>query len=460
MKTDEPIPIQPVDQPILFSPYVEPDQHWVYERSGVPRKAKGRRIAQYFYKDEKTGSAQMSLEGVTQEQSDDLPVANILREDVRRWRDSGWELASETTKKLLRPWWREDRARRFFCCMLRGVETIVCIRDVLAAGRKTRWNPKLMLPEYAALAAGRNPRPDEWSPRAMQQPTLLDIPIESSFTPFARYAAKMATGSGKTVVMAMLISWAFCNRGTKPGDTRYPRRALVVCPNLTIRERLDVLRPGDPNNYYDRFDLVPSALRPELAKGKVLVTNWHIFNESSETENVGGLPIVQLGPESEEAFAKNRLHDLVEDDEPIMVLNDEGHHAYRPAPVGEDSKLSAEAKADREEATVWIDGIDKVNASCGVAFCIDLSATPFYIAGSGYQEGSPFPWIVSDFSLVDAIESGITKIPRLPAIDNTGRPDPKYFRLWEHITSDLKPGERLSGGKPKPEVIYRKAQDA
>jgi len=460
MKPDEPIPIQPVEQPILCSPYVEPDQHWVYERSGVPRKAQGRRIAQYFYKDEKTGSAQMALEGVTQEQSDDLPLANILREDVRRWRDSGWEHASETTKKLLRHWRREDRSRRLFFCQVEAVETIIYIREILAAGRKTRWNPKLTLPEYTALAAGKNPRPDEWSPRAMQQPTLLDIPAEGSFAPFPRYAAKMATGSGKTVVMAMLISWAFCNRGTKPGDTRYPRRALVVCPNLTIRERLEVLRPSNANNYYDRFDLVPSSLRTELSKGNVLVTNWHLFNESSETENVGGLPIVQLGPESEDAFAKNRLHDLVEDDEPLMVMNDEGHHAYRPAPVPEDSKLSAEAKADREEATVWVTGIDKVNAACGVAFCLDLSATPFYIGGSGYPEGSPFPWIVSDFSLVDAIESGITKIPRLPAMDNTGRPNPKYFWLWEHITANLESGEKLSGGKPKPEVVYAKAQDA
>ena len=143
-----------------------------------------------------------------------------------------------------------------------------------------------------------------------------------------------------------------------------------------------------------------------------------------------------------------------------MVMNDEGHHAYRPAPVGEDERLTAEEKADREEATVWVSGLDKINAACGIGICVDLSATPFYIHGSGYPEGSPFPWIVSDFSLVDAIESGITKIPRLPAMDNTGRPDPKFFKLWEHITRDLKSGERFTGGKPKPEVIYRKAEDA
>ncbi len=238
-----------------------------------------------------------------------------------------------------------------------------------------------------------------------------------------------------------------------------PRRALVVCPNLTIKERLNVLRPGDPDNYYEQFEIVPSSLRPELAKGKVLVTNWHWLSPEAEVQNVGGAPIVRLGEESPEAFARNRLGDLW-DEEPVMVLNDEGHHAYRPAPVPEGVRLTVEEKADREEATVWVSGLDKINAACGIGLCVDMSATPFYIHGSGYPEGSPFPWIVSDFSLVDAIESGITKIPRLPAIDNTGRPDPKYFKLWEHITRDLRPGERLTGGKPKPAVVYRKAEDA
>jgi type III restriction enzyme len=387
-------------------------------------------------------------------------LQGIRIEDLEfRWRESGWENASETTKKLLRHWWREDRPRRLFFCQLEAAETIIYLREILAQGKKPRWTPKLTLDDFKALGEGRNPRPREWVAKIAQHPKLVDVPNEPVLRPITRYACKMATGSGKTVVMAMLISWAFCNRGTKPGDPRFPRRALVVCPNLTIKERLSVLRPGDPDNYYEKFDLVPSPLRPELAKGKVLVTNWHWFNPEPEVFKLGGVPVKKLGPETPEAFAKNRLDDLW-DTEPLMVLNDEGHHAYRPAPLGEDETLTAEEKAEREEATVWVSGLDKINAACGIGFCVDLSATPFYIHGSGYPEGSPFPWIVSDFSLVDAIESGITKIPRLPAIDNTGRPDPKYFKLWEHITRDLKGGEKLSGGKPKPAVAYRKAEDA
>lgn len=455
---EEPVPIQPVENPILCSPYKEPDQHWLYDtRTGIPHKAEGRRPASYWFKTERTGSRQMSL--LAEEERDDLPLVNALRDDVNRWHDSGWENASETTKRLLRHWWRGDRGRRLFFCQVEAVETIVYLQEILAQGKKPRWTPKLGVEEYLALCQGKNPRPEEWLTKIAQHPKLSDIPHESGLKPIPRYAAKMATGSGKTVVMAMLIAWAFCNRGTKSGDPRFPRRALVVCPNLTIKERLSVLNPGDSNSYYEKFDLVPSALRPELAKGKVLVTNWHWFSPESEVIKVGGVTVGKLGAETPEAFSKNRLGDLW-DTEPLMVLNDEGHHAYRPAPVGEDEKLTAEEKADREEATVWVSGLDKINSACGISLCVDLSATPFYIHGSGYPEGSPFPWIVSDFSLVDAIESGITKIPRLPAIDNTGRPDPKFFKLWDHITRDLRPGEKLNGGKPKPDVVYRKAEDA
>jgi type III restriction enzyme len=456
--TSPALPIQPVENPILCSPYAEPVQHWLYDPlTGQPLKIASRRAASYWYKTDRTGTAQGAL--WTQEESDDLPLVNVLREDVRRWRQSGWESASETTKKLLRHWWREDRTRRLFFCQLEAVETVIYLREILALGKKSRWNPKLSLEDYRLLTEGRNPRPAEWVAKVAQHPKLVDRPNEAGGQPIPRYAAKMATGSGKTVVMAMLIAWAFCNRGTKSADPRFPRRVLVVCPNLTIKERLAVLRPGDPGNYYERFDLVPGTLRPELAKGKVLVTNWHDFLPKAEVQKVGGVPVVRLGPETPAAFAEDRLGDLWED-EPLLVLNDEGHHAYRPAPVAPDAELTPAEKADREEATVWVSGLDKINAACGIAFCVDLSATPFYIHGSGYPEGSPFPWIVSDFSLVDAIESGITKIPRLPSQDTTGRPDPKYFKLWENITSGLKRGEKLTGGKPKPEVVYREAEDA
>ncbi|MGA2624228.1 MAG: DEAD/DEAH box helicase family protein [Bacteroidota bacterium] len=335
---------------------------------------------------------------------------------------------------------------------------MIYLNEILASGKKPRWTPKLSIDDYQRLTKGE--RPSFVSDLKLTvYPSLIDIPNEGDLQPLTRYGCKMATGSGKTIVMAMIVAWAFCNRG-RSGDERFPTAALIVCPNLTIKERLQVLRPENDDNYYSAFDLVPSQLIPEVKKGKVLITNWHLFApESPQAEGGKSYAVVNKGEEGPDAFARRVLGDLHEH-APIMVLNDEGHHAYRPALVPNDTQLSAAEKAEREEATVWVSGLDKISAACGIKFCVDLSATPFYLQGSGYIEGSPFPWVVSDFGLVDAIESGIVKIPRLPVSDNTGRPEPKYFRLYRYIVEHLQPGEKLPGGKPKPDVIWREAEDA
>jgi len=463
MKTpeQEPLPIQPVNSPILCVPYAEPTAHWVYDtETGDARQMVGRRPASYWYKTEKTGSAQQKFGFITEEESDDLPLVNLLREDVKRWRQSNYEGATQVTKQLLAWWRRPDRARRLFFCQLEAAETVIYLTEILASGKYIRRTPKLSSEDYRKLACGE--RPDFSIPTRLEiHPTLIDQPNENGLAPLARYGCKMATGSGKTVVMAMLIAWAFCNRGRAPGDERFPAAALVVCPNLTIKERLQVLRPENPEGtYFDQFDLVPSQIRPLVNLGKVHVTNWHLFApESPHSEGGKSYVVVNKGEESPDAFARRVLGDLYER-APIMVFNDEAHHAYRPAAVGADEKLTAAEKEEREEATVWISGLDRINRSCGIRFCVDLSATPFYLQGSGYLEGSPFPWLVSDFGLVDAIESGIVKIPRLPVSDTTGRPEPKYFALWKHIGERLQPGERLPGGKPKPEIVWREAEDA
>ena len=220
-RPDDQIPIQPVEDPILCSPYAVPDRHWVYDtRTGVPSKAPGRRDASYWYKSERTGSAQMSL--LAEEERDDLPLVNALRADVRRWRESRWQGAAETTKRLLRHWWRADRSRRLFFCQVEAVETIIYLRELLARGRTPRWKPQLGLQEFELLGRGINPRPETWMAKVAQPPKLVDIPEREGGKPIPRYACKMATGSGKTVVMAMLIAWAFCNRGTKPGRPALP----------------------------------------------------------------------------------------------------------------------------------------------------------------------------------------------------------------------------------------------
>ncbi|OGG49846.1 MAG: hypothetical protein A3F84_15830 [Candidatus Handelsmanbacteria bacterium RIFCSPLOWO2_12_FULL_64_10] len=445
---EEPVLIQPVESPVICKPYYEPTHYWEYDRAtGRAAKRPGRRPAAYWYKfvDAESRRGQLTLE--LEEDRRELVLVNRIRADVKRWRESGWEGATNVTKDLLRHWWRKDRARRFFFCQMEAAETILFLSEIRGLRKdgsrgKPRWTPQFTDRDFEGMS---------------------DRSFDPAYPPLSRIGCKMATGSGKTVVMAMLITWAFCNRARVPSDERFPNAALVCCPNLTIKERLQVLRTdrrGD--DYYTQFDLVPPQYRDLLRTGKVLVTNWHFFApESEHSEGGRGYAVVKKGEETDEGFAKSRLGELFERG-PIMVLNDEGHHAYRPAPISEkEAKVtSAEAKKEREEATIWVQGLDRINGACGIRLCVDLSATPFYIKGSGYPEGEPFPWIVSDFGLVDAIESGITKIPRLPVSDTTGQPDPRYFRLWRNITKDLAPAQRLSNRRPKPDVVWERAQDA
>jgi type III restriction enzyme len=460
------LPVQPVEKPIICNPYDEPQDHWIYDKdSGAASRAGMRRPASYWYKTERTGSAQGQL--FAEEERDDLPLPNLLREDVRRLRQNNYAAWPKITRDLLQHWARPDRGRRLFFCQREAVETVLYLFEFrIWKTKRLPFKPALTDDDLAHLLAGTRPSfslaTQEFFPR------LIDPSVEGTVVPLRRMAAKMATGSGKTVVMSMLISWAFCNRGQNEASAFFPNGVLICCPNLTVKERLQVLRPERPDNYYEQFDIVPVKYRPLLQAGKVLVTNWHRFApESEHVEGGKSYAVVNKGPETPDTFARRVLEDLY-DRLPIMVLNDEGHHCWRPAPEAEE--LTGDEKEEREEARVWLDGLDTIN-NCtavpakqpGISVCVDLSATPFYLHGSGYPEGRPFPWIVSDFGLVDAIESGIVKIPRLPVQDTTGRPDPKYFKLWkDHICDGLQPGERLpgKGGRPKPEVAYMKAEGA
>ncbi len=467
------IPIQPVEKPIICPPYDEPKDHWIYDKgTGVAKRAGLRRAAGYWYKTDRTGSAQADL--FAEEERDDLPLVNLLRDDVRRWREADYRGASNVTKDLLHHWADAKRARRLFFCQREAVETIIYLAELRMPGKSSRTGfQKFELSEeaLAMLLRGEDPKLDLAARDYF--PTLIDKPADASLLALRRLGCKMATGSGKTVVMAMLIAWAFCNRGVNRASAEFPNAVLVCAPNLTVKERLQVLRPENPDNYYAAFDLVPINHRPLLQAGRVLIENWHQLSpESEHKEGDKSYAVVNKGPETPETLARRVLGDLY-DRMPIMVLNDEGHHCWRPAP-NEDGLTKEELKElelEAQEARVWLEGLDRIN-NClgggkpGISLCVDLSATPFYLKGSGHPEGRPFPWLVCDFGLVDAIESGIVKIPRLPVkdtmerTDDAGRPDPKYFRLWHNISEAAKPREKHQNGKPKAEVVYREAEGA
>lgn len=459
-----------VENPIINSPYEEPRFHWQIRKGELPRKREGRRPAAYFFRvPEGAGrgrgkkAAQVELfESDTPGTEVELLVPNQIRERLKLWRARDYEGATATTKELLRWWRREDRPQRLFFAQLEAAEAVILLtegpQDLLQG-----------LPEQIPL--------DEPGPAAKAK----------GYKAFQRYGLKMATGTGKTTVMAMLAAWSILNRLERPDDERFADTVLVICPNVTIRDRLRELDPlqGDLSLYATR-DLVPAHRRADLRRGDVIVTNWHglALQEMREVNGVSakvvkrGVPVTRrvtktiegekveaeetLYFESDKAFADRVLGKRRGRSPSVLVLNDEAHHAYRRGDSGEEVVLDRElaAQFDRE-ATIWIEGLDRINkvlgarSRNGIRLCVDLSATPFYIQGSGNEVGKPFPWLVSDFSLLDAIEAGMVKIPMLTSADISGDERPAYFNIWRWVQAQLE-AEGVSG-EPSPADLMRYA---
>ena len=358
----------------------------------------------------------------THERIEKNTLINDLRRAVERWRAQGYEGATPTTLKLLRHWADPHRENRVMFCQREAAETAIFIAEI----------------------AGRQAASADWRIR------VDDANAEHNHG-MPRLAFKMATGSGKTVVMAMLIAWNTLNKVARPSDKRFAKRFLVVTPGITIRDRLRVLDPSEPGNYYHVRDLVPAELKAGLGQAQILITNYHAFNKKDAKEIRGVARLTKnilLAGKSEDPF-KETDEAVVSrvlrgwgvgtgrQQSEIVVFNDEAHHCYADRPQlvkvvdGEDP--DAEAKAANEEARVWYKGLRAVAAKVGIKAIYDLSATPYYLRGSGYHEGFIFPWTVSDFSLMDAIESGIVKVPRIPVDDDATDDQVVYLNLWDHI---------------------------
>ncbi len=484
-----------VPQPIICSPFDEPDQHWHLEEGSAPTEpTPGRRPAHYFYREAGHETEEHTPTGTLIE----LKLVNLVRDRVTAWRRDGYPGVTATTLELLNYWRRDGRAFRPFFAQLEAVETIVFLNEARR--------------DY--LQGIDVPR-DEPSDKQK---------TELGYQAFQRYACKMATGAGKTTVMGMVAAWSILNKVHDRSNARYSDVVLVVCPNVTIRSRLAELDPRLADaSLYRKSDLVPPHLMPDLTHGRVLVTNWHVFEPhgmqtggvSARVSKAGRREVVPelitigsktttargrryLTPdefarqvsaglidvkdeerdqegnlirafvsreryvESDTALLNRILGREVGGKQNILVLNDEAHHAYRirkdePDP-DETDLLGDQGDVDEfyKEATVWIEGLDRINKLRGINFCVDLSATPYFLGRVGQDANRPFPWVVSDFSLTDAIESGLVKIPQLAVRDTTGAEIPGYFNIWRWILPLLTPAER--GGKkgsPKPEAILK-----
>ena len=432
-----------IENPVINFPYLEPNRHFKFTDDGISDEiVEARRISSYFIpiaKPKKKGKAtQLSFETEwIKDRIEENKFINRIRGRVALWRQGGYQGITKTTRSLLEYWTNPDRERKLFFCQIEAAETAIYITEVAKRYGDTWIENEIRLSNEDA------------------NPTLF------------RIAFKMATGSGKTVVMAMLIAWHVLNKLANPQDPRFSDAFLIVTPGITIRDRLRVLLPNDPHNFYRERDILPSKLQVELLKVKIIITNFHAFlfrergNASKLTKTI--LTRGESSPftETPDQMVRRVCRELG-NKKNIIVINDEAHHCYRRRVGDEEVKLTGdelrEAKKRDEEARVWISGLEAVNEKIGVKAIYDLSATPFFLRGSGYSEGILFPWVVSDFSLIDAIESGIVKVPRVPVADDQMQGDqPTYRDIWlrirEHLPKKGRGTETLSGEPNLPKEL-------
>ena len=432
-------------QPILNSPYEIPRRHWELDQEGQPtgkicqsrrhftfitpipkpkkRRARGKSSQQEIVFDKKVSALKTEGQHYNLEQ-----LIGSLRTQVNQWRaiadPAKWRVTGETAR-LLRHWRLQKSHHsgfRPFFCQVEAVETVIWLTEVAPKLGKTGRD---FLDHLAEANQQANPG-------------------------LSRLALKLATGAGKTTVMAMVIAWQTINAVRHPGSRRFTRGFLVVTPGITIRDRLRVLQPNDPDSYYKDRNLVPPDMVPDMGRAKIVITNYHAFSlRETLAISRGGRALLQgRGPQITTHESKGQMLQRVMPQlmgvKNILVLNDEAHHCYRqkPAEEAEEDPLKGEdkeeAKRNQEAARVWISGLETVEDRLGIGQVIDLSATPFFLRGSGYAEGTLFPWTVSDFSLMDAIECGIVKLPRVPVADNIPGGDmPRFRNLWDHIRQTM-----------------------
>jgi len=427
------------EKPVINSPYEPPLRHWELDATGQPtqRIVESRRRAEFITpipkpkKRKQTKQQEMVFdEGIglstAEQQYDPTPIINALRTEVDKWRSwpnpKDWQVTPETARLLQH--WRHHRFSgiRPFFCQVEAIEVVIWLSEVAPNSGKSG---KRFLEHLVNANNDANPG-------------------------LMRLALKLATGAGKTTVMAMIIAWQTINAVRRPQSKKFTRGFLVVTPGLTIKDRLRVLKPNDPDSYYQSRELIPGDMIGDLERAKIVITNYHGFKLRERLDISKGTRGALEGWRGEKLESLETEGQMLQRVMPelmgmknILVLNDEGHHCYREKPERDDEgdlkgDERKEAQKNNEAARLWISGLEIVTRKLGAAKIIDLSATPFFLRGSGYAEGTLFPWTMCDFSLMDAIECGIVKLPRVPVADNIPGGDmPKFRNLWEHIRKDM-----------------------
>lgn len=337
-------------------------------------------------------------------------LANAVRTVVDEWRASDYTGASSTTRALLEWWFDEERTSRsvraFYFCQREAIETLIFLIEVNGFRDYTELLGSLLPAATYSVHGSPTDRSMRHRPSASKQEETLPIPDLD----LARFAIKMATGSGKTAVMAMFVVWSYLHRTMEPGST-CSRHFLLVAPNLAVYDRLATAFAGGA--IFTELDLVPPSLAsrwslvitlrddpprslPSLRDhGTLIVTNFQQLLPRPRRREKGTNPISALlgEPAREDLFPDPpTMRDLLDQFDDLSVLNDEAHHLH-------DGRLAWATVLQEAHANL------RGRNSIGLAAWLDFSATP------KHPDGRYFSWIVSDYSLSQAVEDNVTKTP-------------------------------------------------
>ena len=451
------------DNPILNNPYEEPKYYYDTDLNGnidYHAVKEGRRPFGFDVNivPNQRGTQSMFSQEDFEYNNPNAEFINTIRAEVKAWRIAGYPKASRITKELLDFWFNNKERQtnlRLFFCQREAVETAVWLNEI------AERDPNMGNYILNELGTRRH-----------------TVSMDDAYV-LPRTAFKMATGTGKTVVMAMLILYHYLNKRANPMDTHYADHFLLCTPGITIRDRLGVLQLDysnkgnnfDRTDYYHQRGLIPQLFEKELGglNASITIINYQQFlprafsgKHASPLDGKQKWLNDELVTQKEKEDYSVMLSRILEKGvkgKRIIVINDEAHHCYLPK-ISKDKSLSEDEKNDLKQqdevAMVWYEGLRQMKLlGYKIQHVYDLSATPYYLKGSGYKEYSLFPWVVSDFGLVDAIESGLVKIPYLPAYDNTTDLDePKLRNIYEYIKDQLpKRGMKAQKKKDKEDNV-------
>jgi type III restriction enzyme len=439
----------PEENPILNNPYEQPHQHYATNLKGeldYERPLDGRRVFS------------PEVQGIPIRQGDqgDLMEANeiaytqfgnhlvnLLRREIAAWRQADYPQTTRISRDLLRFWFlnpERDNIQSLFFAQREAIETAIWLNEV---AEKSNVGQHVLRELAKAQAISSSPE--------------NNLP---------RVAFKMATGTGKTVVMAALIAYHFFNRSEYRNDVRFADNFLIVAPGITIRDRLSVLRvdavPGaEAQDYYYQRYLVPKGWLKDMQElnSRLVITNYHAFEPKLVQGNKRSPMDGKIQPngrkqEEREDYSQliSRLLSGFRPGSRLLIINDEAHHCYLPR---EDTRKAEgeDSQTENERASVWFNGLVRIAQRYKVRGIYDLSATPYYLTGSGYEPYTLFGWVVTDFGLIEAIESGLVKIPFLPTRDDTQQIAlPVLRNLYEHVRDKLpKAGRKKAKARAREE---------